>query len=95
MTNLPNRTLAKDRLAQSLSLARRNGSMAAVLFLDLDNFKTVNDSLGHSAGDQLLCVLADRLVAALPPSPVAPPVLPAEAVAPPLLVLPPEPVLIP
>ena len=65
LTNLPNRALAKDRLSQILSMAKRNGSMAAVLFLDIDNFKTINDSLGHSAGDQLLCLVADRLTASV------------------------------
>lgn len=61
LTHLPNRALAKDRLEQLISLSRRNQTMAAVMFLDLDNFKTVNDSLGHAAGDQLLCQVAQRL----------------------------------
>jgi diguanylate cyclase (GGDEF)-like protein len=62
LTNLPNRALAKDRLEQLLLQAKRNQSLAAVMFLDLDNFKTVNDSLGHAAGDQLLCMVSERLM---------------------------------
>lgn len=65
LTHLPNRTLARDRLSQIMAVSRRKDSLAAVLFLDLDNFKTVNDSLGHLAGDQLLCLVADRLVGAV------------------------------
>lgn len=61
LTDLPNRTLAKDRLEQLISLSRRKQTLAAVMFLDLDNFKTVNDSLGHAAGDELLCMVAQRL----------------------------------
>ena len=62
LTNLPNRALAKDRLEQLLLQAKRNQALAAVMFLDLDNFKTVNDSLGHAAGDQLLCMVSERLL---------------------------------
>lgn len=61
LTSLPNRTLFQDRLNQVLSDARRNGKMVPLLFMDLDRFKPVNDSLGHGAGDQLLQKVADRI----------------------------------
>ncbi len=68
LTHLPNRALAKDRLQQMLTQAQRNQGMVAVLFLDLDDFKTVNDSLGHGAGDMLLCQVSQRLESVLRPT---------------------------
>jgi diguanylate cyclase (GGDEF)-like protein/PAS domain S-box-containing protein len=65
LTGLPNRALFGDRLAQLLALARRDGSRVALLYLDLDHFKAVNDTLGHTAGDRLLHVVAIRLRACL------------------------------
>jgi diguanylate cyclase (GGDEF)-like protein len=63
LTELPNRLLLNDRLAQAMTLAHRHRKSLAVLFLDVDHFKYVNDSLGHAMGDQLLKSIAQRLVA--------------------------------
>ena len=61
LTGLPNRQLFLNQLEMALHHAHRNGTMAAVLFLDLDRFKIVNDSLGHAAGDTLLQTIAERI----------------------------------
>lgn len=61
LTDLPNRVLLKERMAHSVKVAERHGHKMAVLFLDLNRFKLVNDSLGHDQGDYLLKVIAERL----------------------------------
>ena len=61
LTNLPNRTLFFDRLHQAINSARRQGTQLAVVMLDLDGFKSVNDAYGHAAGDGVLKVVASRL----------------------------------
>ena len=71
LTGLPNRTLFLDRLSVGLARMERSQAAVAVLFLDLDKFKVVNDSLGHDVGDQLLVAVANRLRAALRPGDTA------------------------
>ena len=61
LTSLPNRTLLADRAAKAIATAQRNGSRVALLFMDLDGFKHVNDSLGHLVGDTLLRLVGERL----------------------------------
>lgn len=63
LTNLPNRRLLADRLNRALAAGKRSGRLGAVMFMDLDNFKALNDSHGHSAGDLLLVEVASRLCA--------------------------------
>jgi diguanylate cyclase (GGDEF)-like protein/PAS domain S-box-containing protein len=65
LTKLPNRALFADRFEQSLAHSRRNGSLMAICFLDLDNFKPINDNYGHNIGDQILIEVANRLKLAL------------------------------
>lgn len=61
LTALPNRTVAIDRLDHALARSQRNGTLVAAIFIDLDHFKPINDSLGHDAGDDVLRVVAERL----------------------------------
>lgn len=65
LTNLPNRSLLLDRLELALNRSRRHGYEGALLLIDLDRFKTINDSLGHGVGDQLLCEVSERLASIL------------------------------
>lgn len=65
LTRLPNKTLARDRLAQALADAKRHHTLVALVLLDLDHFKTINDSLGHTTGDQLLRDVAALLTRTL------------------------------
>lgn len=65
LSGLPNRRLLRDRVMQSLAVAERETSAVALMFLDLDHFKRINDSLGHGVGDELLCAVAQRLSAAV------------------------------
>jgi diguanylate cyclase (GGDEF)-like protein/PAS domain S-box-containing protein len=67
LTGLPNRLLLRDRLDHDLASAARNGTRVAVVFLDLDGFKEINDTLGHDVGDVVLCTTAERLQEALRP----------------------------
>lgn len=65
LTGLPNRSLLDDRLSQALAQSHRNGEMVAVMFMDLDRFKTINDTLGHAIGDQLLQQVVERIINSL------------------------------
>ena len=68
LTGLPNRALLKDRLAQALLHAQAGAHWVSVIFIDFDNFKVINDSLGHNAGDDLLRIAAGRMVACVGPT---------------------------
>jgi diguanylate cyclase (GGDEF)-like protein len=61
LTGLPNRRLLLDRLQQAMAASKRSGQIGALMFIDLDNFKNINDLHGHQTGDQMLCLTAERL----------------------------------
>jgi diguanylate cyclase (GGDEF)-like protein/PAS domain S-box-containing protein len=65
LTGLPNRTLLRERLVRAIAHAQRNGKRVAVIFVDLDDFKMINDTFGHGAGDEMLRVVAQRLTDAV------------------------------
>lgn len=65
LTGLPNRTLMRDRVEQAIAEAKRDHNKVALMFIDLDNFKGINDTLGHAVGDILLCEAADRIKSCL------------------------------
>jgi len=65
LTDLPNRALLSDRIVHAIAVAKRNGTKLAVLFIDLDNFKKVNDLLGHASGDKVLQVVTKRLTSSV------------------------------
>jgi len=67
LTGLPNRALLADRLDQSLARSTRSHVTINVMFLDIDNFKEINDSLGHTAGDELLVYVAAQIRSAIRP----------------------------
>ena len=68
LTSLPNRQLLEARLEQAITAAQRHETLVGVAFLDLDNFKTFNDSIGHAAGDEVLRTVAARMVDCVRPT---------------------------